>query len=114
MTGVFMTTGAIEAGGTITFDGLRDRDVFLYVVRGEPRVNGIVPQFNPVEPGEGDGLEIRADRHAERSCDGRHHLPPSPSWERANRLTLSKLVEGTISTRLGPSSGGCRSGKWRM
>ena len=64
MTGVFMTTGAIEAGGTITFDGLRDRDVFLYVVRGEPRVNGIVPQFNPVEPGEGDGLEIRADRPA--------------------------------------------------
>jgi hypothetical protein len=113
MTGVFMTTGAIEAGGTITFDGLRDRDVFLYVVRGEPRVNGIVPQFN-LELGEGDGLEIRADLPAERSCDGRHHLPPSLSWERANRLTLSKLVEGTISKRVGSSSGGCRSGRWRM
>jgi redox-sensitive bicupin YhaK (pirin superfamily) len=62
MTGVFMSTLMIEAGGTITFDGLRDRDVFLYVVRGEPRVNGIVvPQVNLVELGEGDGLEIRAD-----------------------------------------------------
>jgi redox-sensitive bicupin YhaK (pirin superfamily) len=65
MTGVFMSTLVIEAGGTITFDGLRDRDVFLYVVRGEPCVNGTaVPQFNLVELGEGDGLEIRANSPA--------------------------------------------------
>jgi hypothetical protein len=65
MTGVFMSTLVIEAGGTITFDGLRDRDVFLYVVRGEPCVNGTaVPQVNLVELGEGDGLEIRANSPA--------------------------------------------------
>lgn len=62
ITGVFMSTLVIEAGGTICFDGLRNRDVFLYVVRGEPHVNGTaVPQYNLVELGEGDGLEIQAD-----------------------------------------------------
>jgi redox-sensitive bicupin YhaK (pirin superfamily) len=65
LTGVFMTTLVIEAGGTITFDGLRNRDVFLYVIRGKPRVNGIVvPKFNLAELGEGDGLKIQADSPA--------------------------------------------------
>ena len=38
LTGVFMSTVELAAGGRVRFPGVRDRNVFLYVVRGRIRV----------------------------------------------------------------------------
>jgi redox-sensitive bicupin YhaK (pirin superfamily) len=40
LTGVFMATVEAQAGGCTRFDGLKGRDVFLYVVRGKLNVAG--------------------------------------------------------------------------
>jgi redox-sensitive bicupin YhaK (pirin superfamily) len=61
LTGVFMTTLDMKAGGRIVFDGLTGRDVFCYVVRGDVAVNGAdVSHFNLVEFCEGDLVDIEA------------------------------------------------------
>ncbi len=61
LTGVFMTTLDMKAGGRIVFDGLEGRDVFCYVVRGDVAINGAdVSHFNLVEFGEGDLVDIEA------------------------------------------------------
>jgi redox-sensitive bicupin YhaK (pirin superfamily) len=61
LTGVFMTTLDMKAGGRIVFDGLEGRDVFCYVARGDVAVNGAdVSHFNLVEFGEGDLVDIEA------------------------------------------------------
>jgi hypothetical protein len=61
LTGVFMATVEAKAGGRVRFDGLTGRDVFLYVVRGELKVEGtIVPAFNLAELTEGDTVAIEA------------------------------------------------------
>jgi redox-sensitive bicupin YhaK (pirin superfamily) len=40
LTGVFMTTVELAAGGKVAFEEAEGRNVFLYVVRGEVAVNG--------------------------------------------------------------------------
>ncbi|HVZ29802.1 MAG TPA: pirin family protein [Asticcacaulis sp.] len=61
LTGIFMTTLALQPGGKIAFDGLKDRDVFAYVARGEANVNGTpVKLWHLVELGAGDQVEITA------------------------------------------------------
>jgi hypothetical protein len=65
LTGVFMATVELRAGGRVSFDGLAGRDVFLYVVRGEISIAGTAVQaFNLVELGEGDASEIEATTQA--------------------------------------------------
>jgi redox-sensitive bicupin YhaK (pirin superfamily) len=66
LTGVFMTTIEIKAGGRAGFGSLAGRNVLLYVVSGEVRVNGIaVPAWNLAELDlEGDMLEIVAEADA--------------------------------------------------
>jgi len=44
LTGVFMTTIELKAGGKAGFGSLSGRNVFLYVVRGEVKVNGTSAQ----------------------------------------------------------------------
>jgi redox-sensitive bicupin YhaK (pirin superfamily) len=44
LTGVFMTTIELKAGGKAGFGSLGGRNVFLYVVRGEVKVNGTSAQ----------------------------------------------------------------------
>ena len=59
LTGVFMATVELKAGGRVTFDGLAGRDVFLYAVSGDLNVAGTAVQaFNLVELDEGDAIEI--------------------------------------------------------
>jgi redox-sensitive bicupin YhaK (pirin superfamily) len=61
LSGVFMAAVTAQAGGKVRFDGLRGRDVFLYVARGEIDVAGRRPTaFHLVELGEGDVVEIEA------------------------------------------------------
>ncbi|MGD0494148.1 MAG: pirin family protein [Steroidobacteraceae bacterium] len=61
LTGVFMSTLQLRAGGRIQFDGLRGRDVFLYVVRGEVDIAGQqIAGFRLVELGEGDSVVIES------------------------------------------------------
>ncbi len=68
LTGVFMTTLQMHAGGSIRFTGLEGRSVFLYVARGMVQVGNhadMVSQMHLVEVDEsGDTLEIRAERDA--------------------------------------------------
>lgn len=65
LTGIFMTTLALRPGGKITFDGLKDRDIFCYVARGEAMVNGSsVKHWHLVEFGAGDRVEISATADA--------------------------------------------------
>jgi hypothetical protein len=40
LTGVFMSTAELAAGGRVEFDGLGSRNVFLYVVRGTIEIGG--------------------------------------------------------------------------
>jgi len=50
LTGNFMTTIDAQDGARIAFDGLQQRNVFLYVVSGNVRINGRdVSQYNLVE-----------------------------------------------------------------
>ncbi|ESQ77281.1 pirin family protein [Asticcacaulis sp. AC402] len=61
LTGVFMTWIELKPGGRIIFDGLKDRDVFCYVVRGDVAINGVdVAKWNLVEFAEGDLVDIEA------------------------------------------------------
>ena len=61
MTGIFMSTLELKAGGRIQFDGLRGRNVFLYIVRGEVAVAGQnIAAFRLVELSEGDMVVIES------------------------------------------------------
>jgi len=63
LTGVFMTTVEAKAGGRIRFDGLTDRDVFLYVVRGAVTIAGkSAPDWHLVELSGGDAVDIEATK----------------------------------------------------
>jgi hypothetical protein len=65
LSGVFMATVTAEAGGKVRFDGLKGRDVFLYVARGEIEVAGRrAGAFNLVELDQGDAVEIEATTDA--------------------------------------------------
>ena len=66
LTGVFMSTIALAAGGQVSFDGVRDRNVFLYIVRGAIRVAGeAARQHHLIELNEdGDSVDIEADSDA--------------------------------------------------
>jgi len=65
LTGVFMSTVAMQAGGQLTVSGLRGRNVLLYVVRGRIVVGDhgdLVNACQLVELDEdGDALHIRAE-----------------------------------------------------
>ncbi len=61
LTGVFMSWLVMQPGGRIRFDGLKDRDVFCYVVKGDIAVNGSdVRKWHLVEFGDGDTVDIEA------------------------------------------------------
>ncbi len=61
LTGIFMTTLALKAEGRVVFEGLKDRDVFFYVARGDVAVNGVdAAKWQLVEFGEGDLIDIEA------------------------------------------------------
>jgi hypothetical protein len=66
LTGVFMTTVSLAAGGRVRFDGVRGRNVFLYLVRGAIRAGGAqvrehhLAEFND----DGDSVDIEADSDA--------------------------------------------------
>jgi len=62
LTGVFMTTVEMSAGARVSFPGVKDRNVFLYVVRGRISIGGKeAPEHTLVElDGEGDTVEIDA------------------------------------------------------
>jgi redox-sensitive bicupin YhaK (pirin superfamily) len=66
LTGVFMTTIELQAGGRAGFGSLGGRSVFLYVVSGEVKVNGTaVPAWTLAELDlEGDMLEMEAAKDA--------------------------------------------------
>jgi redox-sensitive bicupin YhaK (pirin superfamily) len=66
LTGVFMSWIDMRAGGRLTFAGLRERNVFLYVVRGAIEVGAkVVPAFTLVElDNDGDGVEFTATTDA--------------------------------------------------
>lgn len=68
LTGVFMSTVALQAGGRLRVAGLQQRNVLLYVVRGRIGVgqyDDLVNAYHLVELAEdGDELEIRADTDA--------------------------------------------------
>ena len=65
LTGVFMSTVAMQAGGRLRVAGLRGRNVLLYVVRGRIGVgdhSDLVNAYQLVElDDDGDALHIRAD-----------------------------------------------------
>jgi quercetin 2,3-dioxygenase len=61
LTGVFLSWVEAQPGASVTFDGLRGRDVFLYAARGGVEVAGReVPQFHLAQLGEGDSVTITA------------------------------------------------------
>ena len=62
LTDVFMTTIGLKAGGTVGFGSLGGRNVFLYVIAGEVKVNGLsATAFHLAELDlEGDTVEIAA------------------------------------------------------
>ena len=68
LTGVFMSTLEMRAGGSIRFSGLNGRNVFLYVARGVVQVGNhadLVSPMHLVELDEtGDTVEIRANHDA--------------------------------------------------
>ncbi|MEA1649529.1 pirin family protein [Nitrospirillum sp. BR 11164] len=66
LTGVFMSTVTLGAGGSVRFDGAAGRTVFLYVVRGAISVGGgTAPAHQLVELSlEGDAVEITAREDA--------------------------------------------------
>lgn len=65
LTGVFMSTVAMQAGGQLAVSGLHGRNVLLYVVRGRIGVGNhgdLVDAYQLVELDEnGDALHIRAE-----------------------------------------------------
>jgi len=68
LTGVFMSTVRMRAGGSIRFGGLQDRNVFLYVARGVVQGGNhahLVSPMHLVELDEtGDAGAIQAERDA--------------------------------------------------
>ena len=65
LTGVFMSWIELAPGGSVTFDGLAGRDVFLYAARGGFEVGGVrVPQFTLAELNEGDAVTLSASEPA--------------------------------------------------
>ncbi|MDB5446039.1 MAG: pirin-related protein [Phenylobacterium sp.] len=66
LTGVFMTTVDLKAGGRVGFGSLAGRNVFLYLVRGAATVDGVaVAPWNLVQLDlEGDTVEIVAEEDA--------------------------------------------------
>jgi quercetin 2,3-dioxygenase len=65
LSGVFMTWVELRAGAELKFEGLRDRDVFLYVARGAIEVAGTrVPRFNLAELSGGGSVTISAEEPA--------------------------------------------------
>jgi redox-sensitive bicupin YhaK (pirin superfamily) len=66
LTGVFMSTVDLKAGGAVSFSDVGGRNVFLYVVRGSVRVAGeAARQHGLVELSEdGDCVDIVADTDA--------------------------------------------------
>jgi redox-sensitive bicupin YhaK (pirin superfamily) len=65
LTGVFLTWVELQPGGTVTFDGIEGRDVFLYVVRGACDVAGTrVEHFHLAELTEGDAVVLAATEPA--------------------------------------------------
>lgn len=61
LTGVFMSFVKLQAGESVTFDGLHGRDVFLYAARGALTVAGRgIPEWHLAELGEGDSVTIEA------------------------------------------------------
>ena len=66
LTGVFMTTIALKAGGRAGFGSLAGRNVFLYVVSGEVKANGTqVPAWTLAQFDlAGDMVEIVAAKDA--------------------------------------------------
>jgi hypothetical protein len=66
LTGIVMTTVALQAGGRVGFDDLAGRSVFLYVARGVVVANGSAAQaFHLVELDvAGDAVEIAATEDA--------------------------------------------------
>jgi redox-sensitive bicupin YhaK (pirin superfamily) len=63
LTGIFMTTVELDAGGRVAFEGLEGRSVFLYVVRGRIAIGGrAAPAFTLVELDDaGDRVAIVAE-----------------------------------------------------
>ncbi len=66
ITGVFMTTVELKAGGKVGFGSLAGRNVFLYVVRGAVSVNGkSTPAWTLAELDlAGDTVELSAKEDA--------------------------------------------------
>jgi redox-sensitive bicupin YhaK (pirin superfamily) len=66
LTGVFMSTVALQAGGAVGFPDVRGRNVFLYVVRGTVRLAGdSAPQYRLLELNDdGDSVDIVAESDA--------------------------------------------------
>lgn len=61
LTGIFMTTLDMKAGGRISFGDLAGRDVFCYVVSGDVAINGTdVKRWHLIEFGDGDTVDIEA------------------------------------------------------
>jgi len=61
LTGMFMATLELKTGGYVRFEQLKNRDVFLYVARGNVVVDDTdAAAFELVELGDGDAVEIRA------------------------------------------------------
>lgn len=66
LTGVFMSTVTLQAGGAVRFPDVRGRNVFLYVVRGAVRIAGeTAQQYRLLELNDdGDSVDIVADTDA--------------------------------------------------
>jgi len=65
LTGVFMATLELKADGHVRIEQLKDRDVFLYVARGNVVVDEThAAAFELVELGDGDAIEIQATSDA--------------------------------------------------
>jgi redox-sensitive bicupin YhaK (pirin superfamily) len=59
---IFMSTVELQGGARVTFPGVAQRNVFLYVVRGELKVAGEpAPHWHLIELNEdGDSVEVEA------------------------------------------------------
>lgn len=71
---IFMATVEFQPAGAAWFHGLEGRNVFLYVVSGTISIAGqLAPQYNLVELGEGDTLNLSA---VDRAVVLIGHAPP--------------------------------------
>ena len=66
LTGVFMSTVKLQAGGAVSFPDVGGRNVFLYIVQGSIRIAGeIAQQHRLVELSDtGDSVDVVADTPA--------------------------------------------------